>query len=127
MLWLSSGAKTFTGAISTPARPLPPWNFAVPGVTSISVDLHKYGYTAKGAGVLLHRTKRLRGYQTFVTDNWLGGVYGLNVGDRRKQPLSATVVASAIAVAPTTSAFLTRPSLRMNAPLRDPKLRQRQW
>ena len=57
-------------------EPVPPWNFAVDGVTSISVDLHKYGYTAKGAGVLVHRTKRLRSYQTFVTDNWLGGMYG---------------------------------------------------
>jgi glutamate/tyrosine decarboxylase-like PLP-dependent enzyme len=57
-------------------RPIPPWNFEVPGVTSISVDLHKYGYTAKGASVIVHRSKRLRGYQTFVTDNWLGGVYG---------------------------------------------------
>jgi sphinganine-1-phosphate aldolase len=55
---------------------VPPWNFAVPGVTSISVDLHKYGYTAKGASVIMHRNKKLRGYQTFVTDNWLGGVYG---------------------------------------------------
>ncbi|MEO5901765.1 MAG: pyridoxal-dependent decarboxylase, partial [Ilumatobacteraceae bacterium] len=54
----------------------PPWNFTVDGVTSISVDLHKYGYTAKGAGVLMHRSKRLRSYQTFVTDNWLGGLYG---------------------------------------------------
>jgi sphinganine-1-phosphate aldolase len=55
---------------------VPPWNFAVEGVTSMSVDLHKYGYTAKGASVLLHRSKRLRAYQTFVTDNWLGGLYG---------------------------------------------------
>ena len=55
---------------------IPPWNFVVPGVTSISVDLHKYGYTAKGASVIVHRNKKLRGYQTFVTDNWLGGVYG---------------------------------------------------
>jgi sphinganine-1-phosphate aldolase len=55
---------------------VPPWNFAVPGVTSISIDLHKYGYTAKGASVIIHRNKKLRGYQTFVTDNWLGGVYG---------------------------------------------------
>lgn len=53
-----------------------PWDFRVPGVTSISVDLHKYGYTSKGAGVLLHRDKRLRGDQTFITDNWLGGTYG---------------------------------------------------
>jgi glutamate/tyrosine decarboxylase-like PLP-dependent enzyme len=57
-------------------EPVPPWNFAVPGVTSMSVDLHKYGYTAKGASVIMHRNKKLRGYQTFVTDNWLGGMYG---------------------------------------------------
>jgi sphinganine-1-phosphate aldolase len=55
---------------------IPPWNFEVAGVTSISVDLHKFGYTAKGASVIMHRNKRLRGYQTFVTDNWLGGIYG---------------------------------------------------
>jgi glutamate/tyrosine decarboxylase-like PLP-dependent enzyme len=57
-------------------HPIPPWNFEVPGVTSISVDLHKYGYTAKGASVIVHRTKQLRAFQTYVTDNWLGGVYG---------------------------------------------------
>lgn len=55
---------------------IPPWNFSVPGVTSISVDLHKYGYTAKGASVIMYRTKRLRSYQTYITDNWLGGLYG---------------------------------------------------
>ncbi len=55
---------------------LPRWDFRVPGVTSVSVDLHKYGYTAKGAGVLLHRDKELRNDQVFVTDNWLGGLYG---------------------------------------------------
>ena len=36
---------------------IPPWDFRVPGVTSISVDLHKYGYTAKGASVIVHRTQ----------------------------------------------------------------------
>ena len=55
---------------------IPPWSFRVPGVTSISVDLHKYGYTAKGASVLVHRSRELRAYQTFFTDNWLGGAYG---------------------------------------------------
>ena len=53
-----------------------PWNFAVEGVTSMSVDLHKFGYTAKGASVIAYRSKLLRSYQTYVTDNWLGGVYG---------------------------------------------------
>jgi glutamate/tyrosine decarboxylase-like PLP-dependent enzyme len=57
-------------------EPIPLWDFRVPGVTSISIDLHKYGYTSKGAGVLLHRNKQLRSDQTFMTDNWLGGMYG---------------------------------------------------
>ncbi len=57
-------------------HPVPAWNFTVPGVTSISVDLHKYGYAAKGCGVLIHRTKALRSHHTYVTSNWLGGLYG---------------------------------------------------
>jgi len=57
-------------------EPIEPWDFRCDGVTSISVDLHKYGYTSKGAGVLLHRNKALRNDQTFMTDNWLGGMYG---------------------------------------------------
>ncbi len=56
--------------------PIAAFDFRVPGVTSISVDLHKYGYTAKGASVILHRNKELRKHQTFVTENWLGGAYG---------------------------------------------------
>ena len=57
-------------------HPIPLFDFRVPGVTSMSVDLHKYGYTAKGASVILHRNKELRQHQTFTTDNWLGGLYG---------------------------------------------------
>jgi glutamate/tyrosine decarboxylase-like PLP-dependent enzyme len=68
-----------------------PWNFTVPGVTSISVDLHKYGYTAKGAGVIVYRSKRLRSYQTYVTDNWLGGFYGSSgiLGTKSGGPMGA--------------------------------------
>ena len=55
---------------------IPLWDFRVDGVTSISVDMHKYGYTSKGASVIMHRNRQLRSYQTFVTDNWLGGFYG---------------------------------------------------
>jgi sphinganine-1-phosphate aldolase len=43
-----------------------PFDFTVPGVTSISTDLHKYGYSAKGASVLLHRSKELRRYQFYT-------------------------------------------------------------
>lgn len=56
--------------------PIPAWDLSVHGVTSVSVDLHKYGYTAKGASVIMYRDRTLRAYQTFVTDNWLGGLYG---------------------------------------------------
>ncbi len=53
-----------------------PWNLQVPGVSSISVDLHKFGYTSKGASVIMHASKHLRSFQGFITDEWLGGVYG---------------------------------------------------
>jgi glutamate/tyrosine decarboxylase-like PLP-dependent enzyme len=56
-------------------RRVPPWDFRVDGVTSISADVHKLGYAPKGASVVLYRTKQLRRYQTFVFDGWLGGLY----------------------------------------------------
>ncbi|HET9730170.1 MAG TPA: aminotransferase class V-fold PLP-dependent enzyme [Acidimicrobiia bacterium] len=55
--------------------PVPPWDFRVDGVTTISADVHKLGYAPKGASVIVHRTKELRRYQTFVFDDWLGGFY----------------------------------------------------
>lgn len=72
-------------------HPVPPFDFRVPGVTSISVDLHKYGYTAKGASVIVHRTRALRKDQTFLTDNWLGGLYGSSgvLGTKSGGPIAA--------------------------------------
>lgn len=52
-----------------------PFDFGVPGVTSISVDLHKYGYAAKGASVILYRNAELRRHQLFATTDWPGGIY----------------------------------------------------
>jgi glutamate/tyrosine decarboxylase-like PLP-dependent enzyme len=57
-------------------RDVPPWDFRVNGVHSISADIHKLGYAPKGVSVILHRTKELRRYQTWVFDGWLGGFYG---------------------------------------------------
>lgn len=54
---------------------VPPWDFRVAGVTTISADIHKLGYAPKGASVILHRDKDLRRHQTFVFDDWLGGFY----------------------------------------------------
>jgi sphinganine-1-phosphate aldolase len=53
-------------------RDVPPWTFAVEGVTSISADLHKYGYTPKGASVLLHRSPAHRRPQYFAHADWPG-------------------------------------------------------
>ena len=53
-------------------RPVPPWTFVVEGVTSISVDLHKYGYAPKGTSLLLHRTPALRRPQYFASAAWPG-------------------------------------------------------
>lgn len=71
---------------------IPAWDFRNPGVTSISVDLHKYGYTSKGSGVLLHRNKSLRSDQTFMTDNWLGGAYGSSgiLGTKSGGPIASS-------------------------------------
>ena len=55
---------------------VPPWDFRVRGVTSISADLHKYAYAAKGASTVLYRTRALRRYQHFVHADWPGGLFG---------------------------------------------------
>lgn len=55
--------------------PLPDFDLSVPGVTSISADLHKYGYGPKGSSVILYRDKGIRRHQLFVTTDWSGGVY----------------------------------------------------
>lgn len=52
------------------------FDFKCPGVTSISVDTHKYGFAPKGNSVILYRTKSLRQYQYFLAPDWSGGVYG---------------------------------------------------
>lgn len=68
-----------------------PWDFRVDGVTTISADIHKLGYAPKGASVIVHRTKELRRYQTFVFDDWLGGLYASpNMqGSRAGLPMAA--------------------------------------
>lgn len=54
---------------------LPEFDFRVDGVTSISVDTHKYGYSCKGSSVILYRTQELRRHQYFSYTNWPGGLY----------------------------------------------------
>lgn len=54
---------------------VPPFDFRLPGVTSMSADTHKYGYAAKGTSVILYRGKELRRYQYYVSTDWSGGFY----------------------------------------------------
>jgi len=56
-------------------HPVPPFDFRVPGVTSISADTHKYGYAFKGTSTLLFRDKALRNGQYFYLTDWSGGKY----------------------------------------------------
>ncbi len=46
--------------------PVPDFDFTIPGVTSISTDLHKYGYAAKGCSAIMYRDKAIRKYQIFA-------------------------------------------------------------
>jgi sphinganine-1-phosphate aldolase len=67
------------------------WDLSVPGVTSISADLHKYGYASKGISVIVYRDRELARLQPFVTTNWLGGLYGspAMAGTRPAGPIAA--------------------------------------
>lgn len=72
--------------------PVPPFDFRVEGVTTISSDVHKYGYSIKGASVIAHRdAATLRNHQLFLYDQWPGGVYGsfAMAGARPAAPIAA--------------------------------------
>lgn len=52
-----------------------PFDFSVDGVTSISCDTHKYGYSVKGTSTLLFNSAELRAHMYFVSTEWPGGIY----------------------------------------------------
>ena len=54
---------------------VPPFDFRLPGVTSMSADTHKYGYAAKGTSVVLYRGRELCHYQYYANTEWPGGLY----------------------------------------------------
>lgn len=55
---------------------IPDFDFAVDGVTSISADIHKYGYSSKGSSVVLYKNSEIRKFQFSLYTKWNGGVYG---------------------------------------------------
>ena len=72
-------------------HPLPEWDFRVPGVSSISADIHKFGYGSKGASVLLFRDMDFLKHQFFITTDWPGGIYASStlLGSRSCGPIAA--------------------------------------
>ncbi len=54
---------------------VPDFDFSVPGVTSMSADVHKYGYGGKGASVIMYRKENVWKYQFSVFTDWSGGIY----------------------------------------------------
>ena len=69
-----------------------PFDFRVPGVSTISADTHKYGYGLKGSSTLLFRDKAVRNASYFLAPDWSGGKYyspGLE-GSRSVGLLAAT-------------------------------------
>jgi len=54
---------------------IPPWDFRLRGVTSISADLHKYGYATKGASIICYRNSNIRKFQFFAHVGWPGGLF----------------------------------------------------
>lgn len=69
---------------------VPVCDFRIPGVTSISCDIHKYGYSPKGVSVLMYSSPKLRRFQYFSCPDWPGGLYATpNISGSRAGVLTA--------------------------------------
>ncbi len=74
---------------------VPVFDFRLPGVTSISCDTHKYGYSLKGTSTINFRSRELRRYMFFSQEDWPGGVYASpTVQGSRSAGLSAAMWAA---------------------------------
>ena len=78
---------------------VPPFDFRLPGVTSMSCDTHKWGYGLKGASVVLYRGRALRRHQYFMQPNWAGGLYASpTMAGSRSGGLAASTWAAMVAL-----------------------------
>jgi sphinganine-1-phosphate aldolase len=100
--------------------PVPPFDFRLPGVTSMSADTHKYGYAAKGTSVVLYRGKELRGFQYYTVADWPGGLYlSPTLAGSRPGALSATCWAAMVSIGESGYLDATRRILETGARIRD--------
>jgi sphinganine-1-phosphate aldolase len=100
--------------------PVAPFDFRVPGVTSMSCDTHKFGYAAKGTSVLLWRDAELRDRQYYATTDWPGGLYfSPTLSGSRPGALSAEAWAAMITIGEQGYLEATRQVLAAAARIRD--------
>ncbi len=86
-------------------RDLPDFDFSLPGVSSLSVDFHKYGYSAKGVSGVFFRNHDLATDQTFAFDEWAAGLY-------RSPVFTGTRSGGAVASAWAVAGYLGREGFR---------------
>jgi glutamate/tyrosine decarboxylase-like PLP-dependent enzyme len=78
---------------------VPAFDFRLPGVTSISCDTHKYGYSLKGTSSVNFRNRDLRRYMFFAQEDWPGGVYASpTIQGSRSAGLSAAMWAAMVSM-----------------------------
>ena len=70
--WTAASARSCFLISSGWVRTFPSYDFSVPGVTSISMDFHKYAYAPKGASIVLYRDRSIRKYQLYACASWTG-------------------------------------------------------
>jgi sphinganine-1-phosphate aldolase len=100
--------------------PVPPFDFRLPGVTSMSADTHKYGYAAKGSSVVLYRGRDLRQFQYYTVTDWPGGLYlSPTFAGSRPGALSATCWAAMVSIGASGYTEAARRILRTGARIRD--------
>jgi len=99
---------------------VPPFDFSVPGVTSMSADTHKFGYAAKGTSVVLYRGAELRWHQYFTATEWPGGLYfSPTLAGSRPGGLSAACWAAMVATGEDGYLEATGRVLETGAAIRD--------
>jgi len=100
--------------------PVPPFDFRLPGVTSMSADTHKYGYAAKGSSVVLYRGSELRHFQYYTVTDWPGGLYlSPTLAGSRPGALSATCWAAMVSIGESGYTGAARRILGTGARIRD--------
>jgi len=100
--------------------PVPPFDFRLPGVTSMSADTHKYGYAAKGSSVVLYRGRELRQFQYYTVTDWPGGLYlSPTFAGSRPGALSATCWAAMVSIGESGYTEAARRILAAGARIRD--------